>query len=210
LTADKTLQMEPRQHLYAEPIYRINSELQNIVELHPNTFNEQIQLVPCFFDRQRRRFRWLSVHKANWRWNEKLLTDCRTALNSLFDNWDSESQILAERWYEPLPQENGEWNFGALKDRWQEIRYRETCKNWYNEGSCHRALLDLVAGRATPRDRYIEGLVLELIAKAASQGRPVKFVDSGLIADGYDEFLYKPAKFTCHYSYGEADTGFYW
>lgn len=213
--------MQDRQHLYSEAIYRINSELQSIADLHKDVFgDESIQLVPCSFDRRLRCFRWLSVHKKSWDWKdwtEELLNDCKKALENLLGQddattllgkWEKDGQSasiveLAKQWPEPLVEKSPRcWDFGGLPLRWIEIRDQPQLAGFDPDGSCHRALLDLVAGRAINARQYIEGLVFRLVEKASSHER-VKFVTSKLL-DGFNKANYRPACFKC-YRYDKSD-----
>ena len=215
--------MDDRQHLYSEAIYRINSELQSISELD----DLKIQLVPCSFDRRLQCFRWLSVHEDNWKWNDNLLKGSKRALTQLLgtdkegtlcDNWKEFGQprpiaALAEGWFEPLDEKSpNNWDFGPLLHRWIEIRDGSDWERFDPDMQCHRALIDLVAGRAIHTDKYVEGLVFKLIKQAACSKKRVSFVTSKLLErytkaeqlsqdsnsqDSYPE--YPPAEFKCYY-----------
>ena len=80
---------------------------------------------------------------------------------TLLQNWQVNGQSglinsLARRWFEPLVEKSPDnWDFGELPRHWIEIRDRATLTEFDREGNCHRALLDLVAGRAIDTHQYI-------------------------------------------------------
>jgi len=198
--------MAPRQHLYSEAIYRLNSELQDIREASGSFSN--INLVPAAFDRRRRGFRWLTVDNNNWKWSQKLLDAAKNALVDLIDDWDQQSEGLGDRWYERLPRPDNKWDFGDLYHCWKKIRQADVGVdadgNWPldTDLKCHRALLELVAGRVSSGELYIDGLVLKMIRNGSKSGKRLKWVVNRLLADEYtdEKIIVKPTAFVCHYA----------
>lgn len=185
--------MNEEQHLYGEPAYRLNSEVDAIRDRIRDdwndgrsrwVFNEGIHLVPTILDRERRGFRWLIIKRDNWSWNEQLLEKVKPALGKLLANWESHKEALRHDWYERIEESDLE----LLKGKWVKIENAGSIANLDpdDEAELHRALVELVTGRLIgepahaparpaceiPCDlRWIEGLVLRLVAEQKEQGR---------------------------------------
>lgn len=210
--------MRDEQHLYSEAIYRVNSEVESIVQSNPTLFDRDVQLVPCAFDRKFRRFRWLSVHENNWEWNADLLIDCSKALKSLLCNWEKERVELAKYWHETLdpngfPKEMYEsWKSIADFDseNWTAEKFLESLDE-SEKDVFHRSLLELVMGRTTPKELYMEGLAFQLIRRASknTDKGAVKYVSSKFLTDDFTDTLLKPAHYICHYANGDLEEGNY-
>jgi hypothetical protein len=176
--------LEPRQHLFSEAIYRINSELENVRALMGQKKPALLQLLqrvsfaPAYFDRRLRGYRYVTVKNENWRWNEALRQECAVVLSEMFaeGEWERNQAVLGSHWPERVRRtETGIYAF-AEATHWQAIadgsRFDE---------EAHRALLALVTGRLFRPGRNIEGLCHRCDAEARAMGARLRFVISEFV-----------------------------
>ena len=210
--------MTEQQHLYSEPIYRLNSELLSIrssrsfqTRVAASGINlDEITLVPAAIDRHRRGFSWLIVDDNNWKWNKTFLEASRSALKGPIDQWSPLNSSLEKRRLEPL---------SILKDRDEDFRELHSCwhkishvlsdagiSNWDDDLASHRALLKIVAGHVSEEKRFVEGLVLEMVEREAKSETydPLMWVVSRLL-DEYPHKI-KPTAFICNFHSGRQST----
>lgn len=180
------MSLEPRQHLFSEAIYRINSELENVRTLmgqkKPDLLPllKQVSFAPAYFDRRLRGYRYITVKNENWRWNEPLREECSAVLTGMFaeDKWQANQAALGADWPERVRRtQTGGHAFPELA-RWQAI-----ADGAASDDEAHRALLALVTGRLFRPGRNIEGLCHRCDAEARAMGARLRFVISEFVTD---------------------------
>lgn len=205
--------MDNEQKLIAEPIYRINAELDRIVAATPDTeegpvFGEDVQLVPCAFDGLHRRIRWLSVARDSWGWNERLFSDAKKILPQLLPL--SRQKRLGRFWPQPLPPPSKEaWNFGDefTKDL-ETILKIGNYKGFSTENlsrQCHRALLQLVQGRSFNPDYFLEGLTYRKVKDYAPHRAPLYLTNTLLWGMAGDQYRFAPTRSEIFFVPGRSD-----